>query len=130
KALAAALGGARKQHFDNGLAARLLFASPPKQQKVWTDAELDWCLETALETLIGKLMGLDMPLDKYGNPQPIDIPLSPGGKAAWIEFFNAHNAEQVELSGDLAAAWSKLEGYTARFALLVHLIRAASDDTT
>ena len=32
------------------------------------------------------------------------------------------------LSGDLAAAWSKLEGYTARFALLVHLIRAASDD--
>ena len=34
------------------------------------------------------------------------------------------------MTGELAAAWSKLEGYSARFALLVHLIRAESSDTT
>ena len=32
------------------------------------------------------------------------------------------------MAGDLAAAWSKLEGYAARFALLVHLVRAESGD--
>ena len=88
KALAAALGGARKQHFDNGLAARLLFASPPKQQKFWTDAELDERLEAGLKALVAKLMDLDMPLDSNGNPQPIDIPMNRKGKDAWIGFFN------------------------------------------
>lgn len=62
------------------------------------------------------------------QPQPRDIPLSPQGKQAWIEFYNAHACEQAEMAGDLAAAWSKLEGYAARFALLVHLIRAESGD--
>ena len=47
-----------------------------------------------------------------------------------MRFYNEHAREQVELSGDLAAAWSKLEGYAARFALLVHLVRAESGDTT
>ena len=28
--------------------------------------------------------------------------------------------KHVELSGDLSAAWSKLEGYAARFALVIH----------
>ena len=35
---------------------------------------------------------------------------------------------KAEMAGDLAAAWSKLEGYAARFALLVHLVRAESGD--
>ena len=34
------------------------------------------------------------------------------------------------MTGELAAAWSKLEGYSARFALLVHMIRVESSDTT
>lgn len=32
------------------------------------------------------------------------------------------------MSGDIAAAWSKLEGYAARLALVVHLIRVAAGD--
>lgn len=32
------------------------------------------------------------------------------------------------MHGDLAAAWSKLEGYAARFALLDHLVRLVSDE--
>jgi 5S rRNA maturation endonuclease (ribonuclease M5) len=119
-----------KEHFDNGLAARLLFAMPPRRPKRWTEDELPWQTETALETLVGRLLALDMPEDENGQPQPRDIPLSPLGKQAWVDFYNAHACEQAEMSGDLAAAWSKLEGYAARFALLVHLIRAESGDTT
>ena len=65
---------------------------------------------------------------RTARPQPRDVPLSPQGKQAWIEFYNAHAVEQAEMAGDLAAAWSKLEGYAARFALLVHLVRAESGD--
>jgi hypothetical protein len=39
-----------------------------------------------------------------------------------------HAREQAELTGDLAAAWSKLEGYTARLALVIHLVRAVTGD--
>ena len=79
-----------KEHFDNGLAARLLFAMPPRRPKRWTEDELPWQTETALETLVGRLLALDMPEDENGQPQPRDIPLSPQGKQAWIEFYNAH----------------------------------------
>ena len=119
-----------KEHFDNGLAARLLFAMPPRRPKRWTEDELPRNTEAALETLVVRLLALDMPEDENGQPQPRDIPLSPQGKQAWIEFYNAHACEQAEMAGDLAAAWSKLEGYAARFALLVHLVRAESGDQT
>jgi len=119
-----------KEHFDNGLAARLLFAMPPRRPKRWTEDELPWQTETALETLVGRLLALDMPEDENGQPQPRDVPLSPQGKKAWIDFYNAHAVEQAGMAGDLAAAWSKLEGYAARFALLVHLVRAESGDQT
>jgi hypothetical protein len=119
-----------KEHFDNGLAARLLFAMPPPRPKRWTEDELPLGTEAALEAIVGRLLALDMPEDENGQPQPIDIPLTAQGKRAWINFYNAHSCEQAKMADDLAAAWSKLEGYAARFALLVHLIRAESDDPT
>ncbi len=119
-----------KEHFDNGLAARLLFAMPPRRPKRWTEDELPVGTEAALETLVGRLLALGMIEDEKGQPQPVDILLTPRGKEAWITFYNAHAVEQAEMTGELAAAWSKLEGYSARFALLVHLIRAESSDTT
>jgi len=48
----------------------------------------------------------------------------------WIEFYNEHAEEQAELTGSLSAAWSKLEGYAARLALVVHLVRCAAGDQT
>ncbi len=117
-----------KEHFDNGLAARLLFAMPPRLPKKWTEADLPQKTESAMETLFGRLLELDFLLDEEGKLQPIDVDLSAGGKAAWVQFYNEHAQEQANLTGDLAAAWSKLEGYAARFALLVHLIRVASED--
>jgi len=35
------------------------------------------------------------------------VALTAEGKRAWIEFYNRHAQEQVELTGDLAAAYSK-----------------------
>jgi hypothetical protein len=65
-----------------------------------------------------------------GDPQPVDLRLTDAAKRKWVAFYNEHAREQCELSEDLAAAWSKLEGYAARLALLIHLVRVAAGDTT
>jgi hypothetical protein len=117
-----------KEHFDNGLTARLLFAMPPPRPKRWTEDDIPPEAVADMRRLFDALLALEMGRDDDGEPAPIDVPLTPCGKRAWIDFYNAHARELADLTGDLAAAWSKLEGYAARFALLLHLVRAASCD--
>jgi hypothetical protein len=49
-------------------------------------------------------------------------------KAAWKDLYNHHAEEQTDLSGELSAAWSKLEEYAARLALVIHFTRWAASD--
>jgi hypothetical protein len=54
--------------------------------------------------------------------RPKDIPLSDDAKSKWSEFYTEHGDEQHSLDDEnLAAAWPKMEGYTARFALIFTL---------
>jgi hypothetical protein len=71
-----------------------------------------------------------MGTDENGKPCPVDLPFTRKARAEWVKFYNEHALEQVQLKGDMAAAWSKLEGYAARFALLIHLIRYTANDPT
>jgi hypothetical protein len=110
------------EYWESGLAARLLLTMPPIRPKRWTEAEVDEELEQELADLFGLLYELDMPLDPATErPQPVLVPLTAEAKHdVWIPFYNVHAAELANLSGDLAAAWSKLEGYAARLALIIH----------
>ena len=65
-----------------------------------------------------------------GDERPILLTLAADGKAAWVWSYGEHADGQAELSGDLSAAWSTLEGYAARPALVVHLTRCAACDAT
>jgi hypothetical protein len=56
---------------------------------------------------------------------PRALPLSAEAEAEWVWFFERHARELKELTGDLAAAWTKLEAYAARLALVVHVVRGA-----
>ena len=117
------------EHRENGFAARLLIACPERQPKRWTDAEINLEDEQAMESVFEYLFSLDMdPGDD--EPKPVLVRLNKSAKRRWIAFFNHHADEQVALVGDLAAAWSKLEGYAARLALIVHYVRLAADDRT
>lgn len=116
------------EYFECGLSARLLLAMPPAPPKRWTEATVDEDTEAALDFIFDKLLALDFDTDEQGKPRPVYLDLTSEGKLVWIAFYNEHALEQAELTGDLAAAWSKLEGYAARFALLVHLLRWAADD--
>ena len=117
-----------QEHRDNGLLARLLLTMPPRRPKVWTEADIDPMAEAAIGNVFEALHDLEPASNADREPRPAIVKLTAEGKQAWIAFYNEHNAEAADLCGDLAAAWSKLEGYAARFALVHHLIRQASGE--
>ena len=45
------------------------------------------------------------------QPRPRMLRLTPKAKRVWTAYLDRHAEEQVELDGDLAAAWSKLRGW-------------------
>jgi 5S rRNA maturation endonuclease (ribonuclease M5) len=115
------------EHRESGLAARLLLAFPPRKPKTWTEADIDPDKEAELERLFDNLYDLQPAINEEGDMLPILVRLSPDAKDAWIAYYNAHNIEQAELADEMAAAWSKLEEYAARTALVLHLLRWAAD---
>ena len=118
------------EHRESGMAARLLVSCPPRQPKQWSEAGIDQFLEHEMGVLLDRLYDLQPEIDDEGESQPQVIPMTEAAKKEWIEFYNTHNQLQVELTGEMAAAWSKLEEYAARFALIVHCIRSVTDDHT
>ena len=95
-------------------------AHPPK---VWTEAVIPEELLRKMEALYERLLALPFAVDRGGEDVPADIPLSSDARTLWVEFYNRHARLQAEASsGALAAAFSKLEGYAARFALIIHIV--------
>jgi hypothetical protein len=115
-----------QEHFEDGLCARLLFGMPPRKTKRWSEFDLEPQVMSALAKLYDGLYSLNMrPTEEGGIKEPVPVPLSPAAKRVWVEFYNTHGMEQAELTGDLCSAWSKLEGYAARLALVFHCCRVA-----
>jgi hypothetical protein len=54
---------------------------------------------------------------------------TPEAKAAIVRFVNEHGEEAWRLPDELAATWSKLEGYAFRLALVLHMARWAADES-
>ena len=116
------------EFFENGLAARLLLAMPPKRPKQWTEAEVDNSTMQAIMNLFKELWDFKPGKNVEGEPEPADVTLTEAAKALYVDFYNRHAREQADLGGELSAAWSKLEGYAARLALVVHCVRQAMGD--
>jgi hypothetical protein len=116
------------EHRESGLAARLLLTCPPRKAKRWSEADIDPSAEAELVRLFGRLYELQPAVGDDGEPRPALVRLSSDAKAAWTAYYNAHAIEQADLTGDMAAAWSKLEEYAARLALVVHFTRWAAGD--
>ena len=118
------------EYRDSGLLARLLLAMPPRRIRRWTDAEISPSSEATIALLFERLFALELEHDDQGEPRPRIMTLTPEAKRAWVNFYDRHAREHAELTGDLSAAWSKLEGYTARLALILHCIRWEAGDPT
>lgn len=107
----------RGEHLYDGVAARLLFIAPEEQLKQWTDETIS---EEAREGWRGLLEEL-LALRPHEDGEPIDLPITPEAKAAWVKYYNAHAQREAEEQGPLRSALSKLEGVTARLALVIQL---------
>ena len=118
------------EHYENGLAARLLLTMPPTCQKAWTEATVDRATQGAMQDLFDVLYQLQPGIDENGKATPSELELSGDGKRAWIRFYNEHAVVLSEAVGHHAAMLAKIECYAARLALIVHLVRTAADDAT
>lgn len=92
-----------QQHRNNGLLARFLTASPPRQAKQWRDEGITPRDQAMLTDLIGRLLDF-VPEECVPGHGPIEIPLDPDAKEIWCTFYNQHAQEQTMFTGDLAAA--------------------------
>lgn len=119
-----------REHLQDGLCARLLLAMPDPRPVRWTEATVTQDVEAAMGAVFDNLLSLEPAADADGNPAPYPLDLTPEAKVAWVEYYNRHRVEQGDLDSDLAAAWSKLEAYAARFALIFQLCEWASGAAT
>ena len=94
---------------------------------MWTEEEIDPATEREFESTIDQLYKLqpEMDGDRYA---PRFLTVDAGARKVWIEFYNEHNQELAEHTGDLAAAYAKLEQYAARFALIIHCVKRVSGE--
>jgi hypothetical protein len=126
----------RQRVEQDGFIDRLLFAYPPESPAV----EENW-LEVADETkewlrkVFERLRSLAMvPVQEGGvikGWRPFVVKLTADGRQAWQRFTRAHALERnaEDFPPHLAGPWSKLRGYAARLALIVHCLRwAAGED--
>lgn len=105
---------------EDGLAARVLFSFPgPSPPAGWSDDEVK-----ASDLWNGVCESL-LDLDTTSKP----ITFSADAKALWVEWVEKHRQEIVEVSESLKPTWSKSEGHTLRFALILYLLRVATNAT-
>jgi hypothetical protein len=119
-----------QEYREDGLAARLLLTWPPRRPKRWTEADVSPEAEEQIAEILDQLYELQPTVTGDGDRRPVIVRLTRDGKASWARFYNEHAEEHVQLTGDLSAAWSKLEGYAARLALVIHFTRWATADPT
>jgi len=127
KVLAESLG---REHFENGLAARLLLAMPEARPAGWSDAELSPATDKAIARVFERLANRQHLPGESPVPMAAEFNFDDAARRTWIYSVNQRAAMREGLTGDHAAMAAKLDGYTARLALLFHLVREASDDPT
>lgn len=120
-----ALGVERR---ESGLLARLLLAQPPRRPKKWTTDTIGWTTREEFVRVLDNLYGLQHEL-AAGREESRVVRLSRDAETLYVRFHDEHNLETIQHSGDLAAAWSKLEETAGRLALILHETRLAAGET-
>jgi hypothetical protein len=111
---------------EDGFIHRILFSWPAPVRPGWTDRAPPKHVVAAYHTFFSeRLYGLEPSPGDFGRAAPRGLDFTPAGKARFVEFVNelAHDLDDDAFPDALRGPWSKLEGYCARLALVVHLCR-------
>lgn len=113
-----------REYRESGFAARILFSCPPRRIRKWNESEITSDVERPFHDLIGNLFAIPMPDELTLNLVYLDSE----AKEIWTSFHDDNALERHQETGDLAAALAKLDRHGARLALVIHLIRFASNE--
>jgi len=104
------------EFFERGLPARFIFAFPPFRQDRWSEATVPGDLRAKV---LDSFLELWLLHPLHGDPEL--LPLDSDAKAVFVGFYNQCGECALEASEHEEAAWGKLSGYGARFALIGQL---------
>lgn len=116
------------QRRESGLMARFLVVHPPMQAKKWSDGDFDARTDPAWSKVIDRLLELEQTVDADGSKVALVIDRTEEAQALYRDFFNAHNEEVCEETGDWRAFLAKAEQMPLRLALLLHHVRWAQSE--
>ncbi len=109
------------EHRQDGLCQRFLLVMPPERRVQWTERAVDVSVRRELEELFDRLLGIETPVEASR------IPLSPSAKDVFVAYYNRHRAAMSDIDNDVRSAWSKLEAYTGRFALIFEAVKDGTE---
>jgi hypothetical protein len=126
----------RRAEQDGGI-DRILFGypdEPPVEGENWAEIALE--TTKGWRAVIDKLRTLKMVCDQEGAKvkgwRPVLVKLTRDGRQAWKRFTDQHAAERnaKDFLPVLRGPWSKMRGYGARLALVLHYLRWACGEVS
>jgi hypothetical protein len=113
---------------DDGFLARDLFCFPDRKIRRYSgegisdDVAREW--DRVCQSLWARYMR-----ELNGRMVPHVVKKSPAAETAWVDWVNAHRAEQDadDFPEMMEGPWGKLEAYAGRLALNLHLMHLVSD---
>jgi hypothetical protein len=115
-----------RSQLANGLFARLLFAFPPPRKRHAPARAVVSQVTRAYSDVIAELLRLPYGLGRDGLIARETIDLTPDAQQRFDQFVEEFGEEQAQADPSMAASFAKLEGYAARFALILHMAQWAS----
>ncbi len=115
---------------DDGFIARLLFAYPDRVKRRYSEEGIPDDVANEWARVAEALWSLGMQ-EVEGKPFPRVVRMNHGAGEQWRAWCQAHYAEQEadDFRDSMEGPWGKLEAYTARLALILHLMDLMSDPT-
>jgi len=108
---------------DSGMAARLMFAWPPKACPRWSEAELSEATESAFRVVLDRLR--ELPFDEREGPFVIRLSVQAKERFKSLNNEFAETAEGID-GGPMAAVLPKAVRFALRLALIWHCVNEAA----
>jgi Protein of unknown function (DUF3987) len=117
---------------EDGFIHRILFAMPDYVAPIWSEATISTKARADYAEVVHALRKHEQVQINGKGAYPQTLTFTAEAKDRFVRLSNQLHAEMagIDFPVGLRGPWSKLEGYGARLALVIHLARSACKDTS